>query len=262
MMLRPQRLCPFLLLPLLSALLALPAQAQPSPEGLEERVGRLERVLDNADLMELFNRLQALEAQVRELRGDNEALRHELERLRTRQRDLYLDVDGRLQALEQAGAAADGIGADDAPAIQPLPQPGNGGEAPEQGAGEDRAAYQEAFDRLRAGAYRQAIEAFSAFLKAHPGSPLAANAQYWLGEGYYVTGDFERALEAFAAVPETYPESNKVPDARLKQGYTLYELGRWSAAREVLEAVRTDYPDTTVARLAEQRLQMLGDRGE
>ncbi|SFM50307.1 tol-pal system protein YbgF [Ectothiorhodospira mobilis] len=244
MMRRPQRLRPFLLLPLVSALSVLPAQAQQSAEGagtLEDRVGRLERILENADLMELFNRLQALEAQVRELRGENEALRHELERLGTRQRDLYLDVDSRLQALEQAG---------------------DGDTPPAQGDGQDEAAYQEAFDRLRAGEYRKAIAAFSAFLETHPDSPLAANAQYWLGEGYYVTGDFERALEAFAAVPETYPQSNKVPDARLKQGYSLYELERWSAAREVLEAVREDYPDTTVARLAEQRLQMLGERGE
>lgn len=263
MMRRPQRLRPFLLLPLVSALSVLPAQAQQSAEGagtLEDRVGRLERILDNADLMELFNRLQALEAQVRELRGENEALRHELERLGTRQRDLYLDVDGRLQALEQAGGGAgEGSGP---PAIRPLPQPGDGNTPPAQGDGQDEAAYQEAFDRLRAGEYRKAIAAFSAFLETHPDSPLAANAQYWLGEGYYVTGDFERALEAFAAVPETYPQSNKVPDARLKQGYSLYELERWSAAREVLEAVREDYPDTTVARLAEQRLQMLGERGE
>ncbi|MBK1691351.1 tol-pal system protein YbgF [Ectothiorhodospira mobilis] len=265
----PHRLPPLLLSPLLAALLTLPAQAQQSAGGagtLEARVERLERILDNADLMGLFNRLQALEAQVRELRGDNEALRHELERLKTRQRDLYLDVDGRLQALEQAGASAHGEGGNAPQAIQPLPRPGEGpgeGDAPPaQGDGEDQAAYQAAFDRLRAGAYRKAIEAFSTFLKTHPDSPLAANAQYWLGEGYYVTGDFERALEAFAAVPGTYPESNKVPDARLKQGYTLYELERWSAAREVLEAVRTDYPDTTVARLAEQRLQMLGERGE
>ncbi|MFP4161712.1 MAG: tol-pal system protein YbgF [Ectothiorhodospira sp.] len=253
------------LLPLLlPAVLALPAHAQNTDDGeeggLEERVARMERILDNADLMDLFNQLQALEAEVRALRGENETLRHELERLKTRQRELYLDVDRRLEAaLEQGGGDDQGDGD---PAIAPLPEADPDGGSPETPSGQDRSDYQAAFERLRAGDFREAIQSFSDFLEAYPDSPLAANAQYWLAEGYYVTGDFERALEAFEAVSKDYPESGKVPDARLKRGYSLFELERWDEAREVLESVREEHPDTTVARLAEQRLRMLEERGD
>ncbi|MCG5496680.1 tol-pal system protein YbgF [Ectothiorhodospira variabilis] len=229
-----------------------PVQAQDRLAQLEERLERLERILENQALMEMLNRMEGMDQDLRDLRGESDALRHELETVKTRQRDLYLDVDQRLERLERAGP---GRQAGEPPSEQPaLVDP--------QAAGDDRQAYQDAFNLLREGRHRRSIEAFQGFLENHPDSLLAANAQYWLAEAFYVTRDFEQALKEFSRVLDEHPGSNKEADARLKKGFTHYELGQWDAAREQLTQVRDEHPGTTVARLAEQRLARLAERSD
>jgi len=106
-----------------------------------------------------------------------------------------------------------------------------------------------------------AATAFKQFLVAFPGSELADNAQYWLGESYYASDKFEQALADFEVVINDYPRSRKVPDALLKMGYCNYSLRRWDAARVTLSRVRADYPETTAARLAGQYLTRMESEG-
>jgi tol-pal system protein YbgF len=121
----------------------------------------------------------------------------------------------------------------------------------------DKGAYQAAFDLLKAGQYDRAIAGFQAFLSTYPSSALADNAQYWLGEAYYVNKQFPESLTAFQRVVEKYPGSRKLPDALLKIGYCDYELKDYSAARSALEQVPAKFPDSASARLAQQRLEKM-----
>ncbi|WP_457673064.1 YbgF trimerization domain-containing protein, partial [Thiolapillus sp.] len=79
--------------------------AKPSAD-LEARLARIERQLDNRGLVELMVKLEALQAEVQKLRGENEVLAHKLDEMKKRQRDLYLDLDRRLVQLERGGVAA------------------------------------------------------------------------------------------------------------------------------------------------------------
>ncbi|HSP00484.1 MAG TPA: tol-pal system protein YbgF [Thioalkalivibrio sp.] len=237
--------------------------AAPDLRHLDARIERLERLMDNQTLMDMMRRLEALEQDVRALRGGTEANAHEIDTLRSRQRDLYLDVDRRLQAVEEGGSSsapsAPVVTGPDSPAepvAPPAPSGGNAGNA-----GNDQQAYRAAFDLLRDGRYEQSIGAFKTFLEDHPQSGLAANAQYWLGEAMYVSRDYEASLAEFDKVLEDHPDSNKVPDALLKMGFSHYELGQWDKAREFLEKVRREHGGGAVARLAEQRLQRMRDEG-
>ncbi|HSH30950.1 MAG TPA: tol-pal system protein YbgF [Thiohalobacter sp.] len=255
---------------ILTAMLAAAPAAQARDGDLDQRVQRLEQLMQSRGLMEMLTRLEQLQREVQELRGQVEVQGHTLEQLKKRQRDLYMDVDRRLQQLESgapaAGAAGGVVGAPDRP---PQPsaasQPGATGDADavtDAAAGADqRQQYQQALDILREGRYMQAAEAFSGFLQAHPDSAYAANAQYWLAEAYYVTRQFPRALEEFRRVVEAYSDSNKVADARLKIGFIHYEMEDWQAARQALETVIRDFPGTTAARLAEERLARLNREG-
>lgn len=213
---------------------------------LERRLTAVERVVQNDSLVTLVTRVDALQQENAELRGMVEELAHASESTGERQRELYLDLDQRLQRLEQSGAA--GSVADGAP-LRPgqLPMP----------SGSDRDNYQAAFELLKDGRYDEAAAAFKQFLVSYPKSELADNAQYWLAESFYVTQKFAQALPAFETVVSTYPRSGKVPDALLKIGYCNYELKRWDAARAALSRVRSEYPDTTAARLAIQRLERM-----
>jgi len=231
---------------------------------IDQRVDNIERVVQNESLLEIAREIEALKAEVRALRGEVETLRYDSEGAATRQRDQYLDLDQRLQALERgtrpvAPAAADGAtgaaavagaGAG-AAAAGGLPVPG----------GDDRQNYQAALELLKQGRYPQAESAFGEFLVAFPSSELADNAQYWLGETHYVSRNFEAALAAFQVVLDKYPDSRKTADAMLKVGFCNYELKRWADARAALEEVVARFPDTTAARLAGQRLEKMRSEG-
>jgi tol-pal system protein YbgF len=219
---------------------------------LERRLMSVERILASGSLVDIALQVDNLERQAAELQGRTETLEYQAEESGDRQRDLYQDLDQRIQNLEQrlqgiGGAAGDGG------TLQPgqLPVPG----------GSDRDNYQAAFELLKAQRYEPAATAFKQFLTSYPDSQLADNAQYWLAESYYVTDAFEEALRHFAVVIDNFPRSRKVPDALLKMGYANYELQRWDEARAALTRVQREHPDTTAARLAEQRLNRMSEEG-
>ncbi|MEN8260184.1 MAG: tol-pal system protein YbgF, partial [Pseudomonadota bacterium] len=122
------------------------------------------------------------------------------------------------------------------------------------GTSQSKEAYQNAYTTLQTGRYTDAIGLFNSFLATYPDDRYSDNAQYWLGEAYYVTRDFGAARESFAKVIERFPKSPKVPDAMLKIGYIEYEQGHWEEARRALSDIIKDYPDSTAASLAEKRL--------
>jgi tol-pal system protein YbgF len=219
---------------------------------LEQRLGAVERVLANGSLVDLTVQVDELQRQTAELQGRTETLEHNSEGTASRQRDLYVDLDDRIQSLERSLQNAQ-VNVLDGGSLAPgqLPVPG----------GSDRDNYQAAFELLKEQRYEQAGMAFQQFLISFPDSQLADNAQYWLAESYYVTDQFEQALGQFQSVISKYPRSRKVPDALLKIGYSNYGLQRWDAARGALKRVQADYPDTTAARLAEQRLNRMDDEG-
>ena len=192
---------------------------------LDARITRIERIVANQ--VELAQRLDEVQSTVRQLRGRLEELEHGNEALAKQQRDLYADLDKRLAAASgaaPAGAAAGGpVG--EAAAVGASTTPGSA--APGAAAGStassvEQAVYTQAFDALKAGSYSVAITGFKDFLGTYPASPLAENAQYWLGEAYYVNHDYEAAAGAFRAVLKKWPDSRKAPDALLKLGYTQY----------------------------------------
>ncbi len=221
---------------------------------LDSRLSRVERVIDNEGLMTLLQEIERLKQENQALRNQVETLQFEVQQSGGRQRDLYVDLDQRLQAIERSGRAGPGVATVlDGGALQPgqLPVPGGG----------DRANYQAAFELLKQGRNKEANLALRQFMVAFPESSLLDNAQYWLAETYYKDKDYRKALREFQTVVEKFPQSRKIPDALLKIGYCNYELKRWEDARRALSAVVKDYPETTAARLAGQRLDAMTSEG-
>ncbi len=228
---------------------------------LENRLVRVERIVNNQGLMDLMTQLEQLRKENESLRNEVETLRNSVDQGGERQRQLYLDIDQRLQTIEQrAGAAVPGGAAETATGAGAAGAAAAAG-APAAAAGGDRAAYQSAFDLLKQGRYEQATQAFRKFLVDYPQSTVLDNAQYWLAESIYVTQKYKEALPEFEAVLTKYPQSRKIPDALLKVGYCNYELKQYEAARKALNRVVQDYKETTAARLATQRLQQMAAEG-
>lgn len=220
---------------------------------LERRLQNIERVVQNQSLVNLTQQVNSVERRGDEIQGRVEELEHSAESTAERQRQLYVDLDTRMQELEASVRAGNSVSVMDGGTLTPgqLPMPG----------GSDRDNYQAAFELLKEQRYEPAALAFQQFLVTFPDSELADNAQYWLAESHYVTQQFDKALSEFEVVIETFPDSRKVPDALLKVGYCNYELKRWDDARGSLTRVQTEYPETTAARLAGQRLQRMEEEG-
>lgn len=221
----------------------------PKVSELDSRLVRVERQVDSNGLTNLLAQLESLQQDVQSLRNDVETMQHQLDQSNARQKDLYLDVDRRLQKIEQATASSGNLSVLEGGSLNPgqLPVPG----------GTDRANYQAAFELLKQGRYDQASIALKQFMVAFPDSDLSDNAQYWLAETYYVSQKYKQALPEFQLVLKRYPDSRKIPDALLKIGYCNYELGRHADARKALSEVVARFPETTAARLASQRLDRM-----
>jgi len=241
---------------------------------LDARVAKLERIIANQSLVELAQNQEAAQAELRALRGEIEQMQHDNAALRKQQHDLYADLDSRVRALSAApggaaaapagGAAAAGSAAaagatgntPPTPLAGAVPPGGPGGGA--EPSSTEQAIYNQSFDALKAGSYSIAITGFRDFLSNYPQSPLAENAQYWLGEAHYVNHDYDSAAEAFRAVLRKWPDGRKAADALLKLGFTQLEQKQFGAARATLTAVTQKYPGTDDARLATEKLRRIG----
>ncbi|MBT3044820.1 MAG: tol-pal system protein YbgF [Candidatus Thiodiazotropha endolucinida] len=247
---------------------------------MEQRLQRIERILQNQSLADLVLQVQQLRQEVRQLRGDLEEQKYNMDGMSRRQRDLYVDIDQRLSRIQSGGAmsptpqpvttpvtpppASGAVG--QTAAVSPEPPP----EAPASAAigsvtppdpKKESEAYQAAFNLLKQGRYGESITAFSSFLRDYPGGEYEDNAQYWLAEASYVNRDFDTALGEFTKIMENYPDSPKVPGAMLKIGYIQYEKKNWTGTRNILKQLMDNFPATTESRLAQKRLQRLTKEG-
>jgi tol-pal system protein YbgF len=109
--------------------------------------------------------------------------------------------------------------------------------------GDAATQYEYAFGLLKRYQFDEAAAALTEFLKRHPDDPLAANAQFWLGETHFVNGDYREAAVAFATGYEKFPNADKSPENLLKLGMSLGRLGQKNEACMSLQRLGSEYPN-------------------
>ncbi len=125
----------------------------------------------------------------------------------------------------------------------------------------EKETYQAAFNKMNASP-TAATNSFKEYIKMQPNSPLAANAQYWIGEIMYSHNNYKGAVQEFIKVLQKYKYSNKAPDAAIKLGYSFYALKNWPYARRTFEDVLKYFPENKNAvNLATQRLKKMKAAG-
>lgn len=228
------------------------AQPQDASGGtIEERLSRLERVMNSQALVDMQLRLNQMQQDIQSLRGQMEDLNHQLDEVKSHQRDLYQDVDRRLLNLERGGSTASG-GDDSASAGD------TAGELPSM---DEQKAYQQGINLLKEFRYAQAAKAFDDYLKKFPKGRYAPIARYWLADSYYSDRQYEQAIKHYKLLLKESPNSPKAAQALLKIGYSQAELKHWKAARASMEAVIKQYPKSTEAGLAQRYLDRLKQQG-
>ncbi len=241
------------------------------------------------------DRMNGLEQQLNSLTGQIEDLQNRMQQLTNRLDKMTTDLEFRVSQLEGGqggrppGPSAGGpvgqpngrlapvppgnVAANNAPlndgVLRP-PQPGSTGYTPSvptpagqpqvatapPGQGAPEQQYEAAFQLMRAGDYPNAEQAMRAFVQRNGKNPLASNAQYWLGETYYVRGDFQNAAVAYADGYKNYPKGNKAPDTLLKLGMSLSALKKDPDACAVYDRLNKEFPqapDLVRRRAVEER---------
>jgi tol-pal system protein YbgF len=201
---------------------------------LEEAVGRLEeRAARDSDLKQQNADVRLALASVDEMSTRVQAMTQDLEQ---RQRDVAVmldDLTDRVMKLESAAVS--------------------GPEGPRV----DESA-KDAFDRaktdLDAGRTELAAMGFRSFIDQYPGSPLAADAQFMIGETHYVKDEYHQALTEYQIFLDTYGASDKRPLGMLRAGLCLLNLGSADQGAAMLRRVVESYPGTNEAAAARERL--------
>jgi len=103
--------------------------------------------------------------------------------------------------------------------------------------------------------FAAAREKFKAFLAVYPKGELSDNAQFWIGESFYLEKDYEKAIIAYDDVLKNFSKGDKIPSAMLKQALCWLELGDKTFARSLLMRVIREHPRTQQAKIAEEKLK-------
>lgn len=108
--------------------------------------------------------------------------------------------------------------------------------------------YEQAYENLLRRQFSDAETGFQSFLSKYHNHSLAGNAQYWLGETYYVQGDYKTAAQTFLSGYQDFPKSRKAADSLLKLGLSLGRLGQKDQACAAYGEVSEKFPNATEAR--------------
>lgn len=204
-------------------------------------------------------RIQRLERSLSEMTGRYEESQYEIRQLRDRIERMTGDLEFRLNALESGGGGRGGGSRASAPPPPPAQerpaspaQAGNltAGKPPAAAApaplpNDPQKAYEQAFGYLRDADYDKAEKALNEFLARNANHTLAGNAQYWLGETYFVRNKYPEAATAFATGIQKYPKGVKAPDNLLKFGMTLGKLNKKTEACTALAQLPQKYPEAS-----------------
>mgnify|MGYP001491074016 CR=1 FL=1 len=258
-------------------ILQLRTQLAETQRTLDQRVGELEAQARNRSIIDLFNQVETLKTEFARLRGQIELLQNEMENTQKRQRDLYVDLDGRLRKME--AQLAEQARANQPPVVPPATSvPGGpamppGTVAPPAATDPGRAsppavvvpqpvvdpvaeqrAYDQGLELFRGGRFAEAIAAFQTFNRNFPRSTLVPSAQYWIGNSLYATRDYRGAIAAQRQLITQYPDSAKAADALLNIATAQSDLGELQSARATLQEVVAKYPNSEAGVKAKQRL--------
>ena len=201
-------------------------------------------------------RISELEDQMRSMMGRIEELGHKIDVINQDLQTYKEANDLRAQSTTGAVAGAAPAAAATAPATAKAAPASVADAAPVASVlpnGTPQVQYDFAIDLLKRGDFPGARDGFKQFLQAHPKDPLAGNAQYWLGETYYVQQQYKDAADSFLKGYTTYSKSTKAPDSLLKLGMTLVALKQKDAACATFGQLKEQFPSASPAIVARNK---------
>ena len=212
-------------------------------------------------MLDLQTQIEALNGEIRKLRGQNEELAHGLQDAEKRQKDFYVDLDTRLRHFETAEEAA--REAAKQAALNPLPPPAATAPPvsatpsgdPNDPSLENR-AIENAYSVYKSGNQSEAAKALRDFIKKYPDSVHVPNATFWLGEAQYALKEFKGALSTFQQLLNDYPRAPRAADTYLNIAECNRVLKQRDEMKKTLKQLIAKYPDSEAAAKAKKLLSV------
>lgn len=195
-------------------------------------------------MLDLQGQIEALNTEIRKLRGQNDELAHSLLDGEKRVKDFYVDLDARLRHFEAAEEAV--------VANPPLP-PVIVSTDPADPAPQNR-AYESAYALSKAGNHENAAKAFQDFLKKYPDSAHVPNAKYGFGNAQFALRNYKDAEEIYQGLLATSPTFAKAAEVMFNIAGCQQEMNQNAAAKKTLKQLVAKYPASEVAVKANQLL--------
>jgi|GEM_PF-1322180 len=218
-------------------------------------------------IWEIFNQLQSLQVEVGELRGLVEEQAYQIQQLQVQQKQHYVDLDQRVEALGAKSLMGKG-GDKSVEANQSLNDKGLSSKATtlRNSSGkilapnaEDEEHYNNALAFIRQREYKNAEQELLDILNTNPEGFYAAPAHYWLAEVYLAMPQpiLDSALKHFKLVYSNFPDHTKAPAALYKVG-TIFDAKKENVkAKKAMQTLLADYPDSNEAKKATEFLELL-----
>ncbi|MGH9357819.1 MAG: tol-pal system protein YbgF [Terriglobia bacterium] len=222
-------------------------QTNDSVNGMKTVIGRLQEA-EQQNLASTANQFNVMNGQVQELSASLDEAKGEISKLS----DQLAQTQKILQTINvtppantstqgQPGSSPNGPAAANGPL--PIPDPSS--------------LYNSAYADYTQGQYALAIQGFTQYLQDYGDTDLASNAQFYIGDSYYLQKKYKEAIQEYDQCIERYPKGNKTAAAYLKKGYALIALKDEAAGRRELLALLKRYPHSHEADLARDRLNRL-----
>ena len=212
---------------------------QKSQADLEARLVNIEGIVKGQGISDLLTQIEQLKQDLNAVKGQLEEANHQLEVAGQRQKDLYVDTDGRLRKLE--GSTASAVGP-----------------APIEGSAEaELKAFADAQTLSNTGNFKEAFVAFEAFLKAYPNTTRAPEALYGLGYSQYSLKNFRAAIATQQKFLTLYADHVKVPEVMFNIANSQIQLSDIESAKKTLTTLLEQHPNSEIAPNAKKRLSVL-----
>ena len=240
-------------------LCALPAHAGLFDDDVaRKQVNDLQKTTSQT-LIDQTRQIDQLNQQVAELRGQVEVLKNQITDLDKRQKDLYLDLDNRLQGIE-AGRGKSVVKpaanlVSDAAKSTDKSVDAKADSKPVDDTAAALKAYEAALGLVKAGKYKEAAAALDKFVKTYPDSEQAPSAQMWLGNSYDMLGDCKQVISSQQKLLAKWPKNKYAPDAMAKIANCQDDMGQKAESQKTLKDLVAKYPDSKAAGAAKQQLK-------
>lgn len=125
--------------------------------------------------------------------------------------------------------------------------------------GEAGRMYDSGMEQIGQGAYTTARFSFQQVIEQFPNHPLAAQAQWQIGQTYIAEGDNVRAIEELERIEAVWGRASpRSPEGLLQAGILAEGLNDITKAKALYSMIRSRYPATEQYREATRRFNALG----